>query len=305
MPSWSIVTTVKAPQDQILAFLAHHLDLGPAQITLLFDDPDDPAASGIEKLARRDPRIEVQRCTEDWWEALRSPRPERHQRRQGLNAHAAYLTCPSDWLLHIDIDEFLVTDRPVADLLATLAPARSLLRIAPWEALHDPLMAEDIFTARHFRRELGGPRAVALRAEIFGDYAPILPSGALSHAIGKCFFRTGIAHLHPWIHGATLGGRKMASGRASRHMALLHFHSNDPARWKAQLPFRLSAGAYVLKPEFQAWLQAATMAEIDQFYAAVLTATPEAVARLRTLGLLRETELHLRARANRLQEELR
>ena len=40
-PSWAVVATVKAPQDKVLACVAHHLSIGAAQVFLYFDDPDD------------------------------------------------------------------------------------------------------------------------------------------------------------------------------------------------------------------------------------------------------------------------
>lgn len=298
MASWSITATVKAPEDQVLAFLAHHLPLGPARIRLCFDDPDDPVAARVAHI----PRVEVLRCDTAHWAGFGTPRPDKHQARQAFNAQATYRQGGEDWLLHLDVDEFLLPDRPVAEVLSDLPAHRPILRVAPWEALHDPTKADDIFTARHFRAELSGEAKAAQRQAVFGPYAGLLPAGVLSHAIGKCFFRTGIADLRPWIHGAKIRGARVPQGTATSDMALLHFHAQDPARWRAQLPFRLSRGAYVLKPELQAFLTDATPAEIDAFYTHVQTATPEALARLTKLGLLKEATLNLRAKVAALKE---
>lgn len=54
MARWSILATVQAPEDQVLAFRTHHLALGPARIRLCFDAPDDPEATI--------PRVERLRC---------------------------------------------------------------------------------------------------------------------------------------------------------------------------------------------------------------------------------------------------
>ena len=40
MASWSLVATVKAPEEKVLAFAAHHLSLGANHLWLYFDDPD-------------------------------------------------------------------------------------------------------------------------------------------------------------------------------------------------------------------------------------------------------------------------
>ena len=293
MADWSIIATVKAPLDQVLAFLAHHLPLGPARIRLCFDDPEDPALPALSGL---DPRVEALRCGPRYWARLRVPRPDKHQARQAFNAQFMYRSAAEAWLLHLDVDEFLLPSSsvPVADLLDAVPKARPLLRISPWEALHSPGLPDDIFTARHFRAELSGPHNALHRAQVFGPYAPLLPAGVLSHAIGKCFFRTGIADLKPWIHGAKIKGQRVPPGPPAPDLALLHFHAHDPAPWRRQLPFRLARGAYVLKPELQAFLQGATPTEIDAFYTQVQTATPQALTYLHSQGLLCEADLTLR-----------
>ncbi len=290
MAEWSIIATVKAPAAQVLAFLAHHLPLGPARIRLCFDDPADPAISAVTGIAR----VEAVACDAAYWTLHRLPRPDKHQARQAFNAQILYRSQPEPWMLHLDVDEFLTTEAPVAQVLDRVPRHRPLLRVAPWEALHEPGMADDIFTARHFRAELSGTHHADHRAQVFGPYAPLLPAGVLSHAIGKCFFRTGIPGLRPWIHGANIRGERVPPGAPSPEMAVLHFHAQDPGLWRAQLPFRLARGAYVLKPELQAFLQDATEAELDAFYLHVQTATPEALALLRREGLLREASLTLR-----------
>lgn len=297
MADWAIIATVKAPADQVLAFLAHHLPLGPTRIRLCFDDPEDPALAAVAGIDQ----VEALRCGPRYWRRHAGPRPDKHQARQALNAQLMYRSAPEPWLLHLDVDEFLVADSAISDLLDAVPRARPLLRIAPWEALHDPTMADDIFTARHFRAELSGPRLAETRARVFGPYAPLLPAGVLSHAIGKCFFRTGIPGLKPWIHGAKIQGVRVPPGPVAPQMALLHFHAQDPAQWRRQLPFRLARGAYVLKPELQAFLQSASPADIDAFYTRVQTATPAALALLRAEGLLREETLTLRAKLARLR----
>lgn len=292
MASWAIVATVNAPVEQVLAFVAHHLTLNPARIRLYFDDPADLALTAIRSIAG----VEAIACDLDHWQGQNGHRPDRHQERQSMNAQACYRSAREDWLLHIDVDEFLLPDRPVAEVLRAVPRRRPILRVAPFEALHDPAMPEDVFTARHFRQALAGPAHAQARTAVFGRYAELLPAGVLSHAIGKCFFRTGIADLRPWLHGARLNGERVPQGPASADLALLHFHAQDPVAWRARLPFRLARGAYVLKPELQAFLAAADGATIDAFYHHVQTATPAALALLRDRDLVIEATLNLRAK---------
>ena len=293
---WGIVTTLAAPQADVLAFVAHHLALGAERIWLCFDTPDDPAADRVEG----HPRITVRRCDTAHWTRLGITRPERHQNRQTANAQAVLRECGQDealdWLAHIDVDEFLTADAPVAAILSDVPRHRPFVRAKAWEALHSPGLPDDIFTATAFRAPLNAESHAAHRAAIFGPFAPLLPTGCMSHAVGKCFFRPDVPGLQAWLHGASKGGEKLPPGPPLPGMALLHFHSQDPVTWKGRLPFRLERGAYVLKPELALFLKTADAAEIDAFYHRCLTATPDALAYLRQNRLLREVDLTLRAK---------
>ena len=281
MIRWSICTTLRAPEDAVRGFIAHHLALGPERIWLHFDDPDDPAAA----VAGTYPRVKVQRCGPGYWRNLLGRRPAQHQRRQMFNVGRVWAKGGVEFVLHIDVDELLIADRPVADCLADLDPERAVLRVEPWEALHDPALPPGPFAARHFRRALP-PGSVAL-----GPYAALLPSGMLSHTAGKCFFRTGVAGLVPNIHGARIEGERVPGGRFHPDLALLHFHAHDPAAWQAALPFRLTKGAYMFNPALQAHLAAADAAGVAAFYEAVQVARPEYLAALAAEGALREVTL--------------
>lgn len=297
VPSWGIVTTVKAPADQVLAFVAHHLGLGPAHIWVHLDDPDDPAAGALAGIEG----VTVVRCDAAYWQGLQGWRPKQHQYRQALNIQHVYAGTDLDWLLHIDVDEFLVADRPVDAVLADAAPDRPIVRVEPWDALHDPGAPDDIFRGRYFRRPLRRGEHPGLLDDLHGPFARLLPRGLLGHSAGKCFFRTGIAKLKPVIHSARLQGTRLDAGPMEPGLALLHFHAEDPARWRDRLPFRVEKGAYRSLPDLQAFFAAAAPEVLDDFYQRTQIATPEALARLSALGMLREERLDLRAKVDALR----
>lgn len=287
---WGLCTTVKATAEQVLAFTAHHLALGAAHLWLYFDDPDDPAQAAVAHL----PRVTATPCTSAHWKATAGRRPDKHQNRQSRNMQAVYASTSLPFVGHIDIDEFLWPDRPIAKALAALPEAAPMLRLAPWEALHDPTLPDDIFTARQFRAALKGPQHAAARDTAFGDYAPLLPDGVLSHAAGKCFFRTGLSRFEPRLHGAFRAGVRVPGWPFDPGIKLLHFHAEDRARWLDRLPFRLERGAYQYNPALQAYLATATPAETTAFYARVQSPPPEVRATLSAQGLLTEATLALR-----------
>lgn len=296
MAHWGICSTVKAPTEQVLAFVAHHLDLGARRIWLYFDDPADPAADALTGIER----VTVTRCDAAHWRSVCSRRPDKHQNRQTRNMQRTYAKTRLPWLAHIDVDEFLLPTRPIRDLLDALPPETILLPMAPWEALHDPTLADDIFTARHFRAGMRGGMHSENRRQVFGPLAPLLPLGVLSHAVGKCFFRTGIADLEPRLHGAFQHGERLPNGAFAPEIALLHFHAEDPARWKDRLQFRLTLGAYQFNPNLQAHLMAADEAGIDAFFSAVQQPGAATLKFMREIDVLIETDLALRAKVNAL-----
>jgi hypothetical protein len=305
-PTWGTVTTVRAPLPQVLAFVAHHRALGAQRIWLFFDDPDDPAAAAVDGLSG----VRVVRCTADHWARAGSGggkanrrRPEAHQVRQTQNAGFVYRRTNLDWLLHLDVDEFLWPLRPVGRVLAEAPATAPALRLAPWEALHDPALPDDIFTARAFRRALKGEVFEPLRDRLFGPYAEILHQGAISHAAGKCFFRTGLPGLSPRIHTAMLDGERLVLRETQPEIALLHFHAQDRADWIARLPFRATRGAYRANPPFFVWFSGADAAEVAAFYDRIQVANPAMLAQLRDAGALIEADLRLRDRVARLAEQ--
>lgn len=293
---WGIVTTVKAPADQIRAFVAHHLSLGAAHIWLYFDDPDDPALSVAKAL----PQVTAVPCDDAHWQKI-GTRPDRHQNRQVRNAQRCWRRCPLPWLAHIDVDEFLLPAQSISETLSALHPDQVMLRSEPFEAMHDPALPVGIFSARQFRAALK-PRHADLRQPILGRYADLLPEAMLSHTAGKAFFRTGVPGLSPRLHGGFMNGIRLPGPAFDPAVRLLHFHAQDRAAWLAALPFRLTRGAYQYHPELQAHLTGASPDEIAAFYAETQILTPAKTELLRSKNRLIEADLDLPTKVATLQK---
>ncbi|MEZ5798977.1 MAG: glycosyltransferase family 2 protein [Paracoccaceae bacterium] len=292
---WGLVSTVKAAPDKVLAFVAHHLALGCSRIWLYFDDPEDAAFDTVAGIAQVTPV----RCDETRW-AVAGRRPDRHQNRQSRNAQAAYRACRLPWIGHIDVDEFLWPSTSVAEILASLPPDQPTLRMEPFEAMHDPALPDDIYTARAFRGPLK-PRFAHLRTPVLGAYAAILPEGHLSHTNGKSFYRTGIPGLTPRLHSAFLNRERLPGPPFDRRLRLLHFHAQDRAQWLAALPFRLTRGAYQYHPDLQAHLATAGPEETGYFYDRTQVLAPDVADLLRQEARLIEADLALRAKVAALR----
>lgn len=262
MASWSLVATVKAPEDKVLAFAAHHLSLGAEHLWIFFDDPTRP----IPEPLVGHPRVTVTLCDEDHWLRTSKRRPPQHQNRQTQNARLTYRELvTSDWIVHIDVDEFLLTPRPIATILDETPADTIAMRLEPYEAMHDPLLPDDIYTAREFRGALRHDHWPRRRLAL-GPYRKVIRDGMLSHSVGKTIYRTRVAGLLPRLHAVMLNKEIVATPDWQPEIKLLHFHAQDKAAWLAAVPFRISKGAYQFRPELQAFLAEATPEEIDKFY---------------------------------------
>lgn len=291
MTTWGVVATVKAPEEQVLAFIAHHLALGASGVWIYFDDPADPVHARISRL----PRVKAVRCT-GWYWAMRGGRPESLDKRQIVNACHAQRRCRLDWLAHIDADEFIHAPGPVADFLAQAPSDAPNVMMAPFEALHDPGLPDDIYTARHFRGPLGKAHP-ELHQAIFGPMSDIVAKGNLGHVIGKSFCRIGFPGAKIGLHSVFLNGDRLR-GPIHPQLRVLHFHAQDPEIWRRQLPYRLRNGGYRYDTENQlrSHLEGASDAKIDEFYQTVMTLTPEKAALLKAHDLLITADLGLRAK---------
>ena len=207
---WGLVATIKAPAAQVLAFAAHHLDLGAHRLFLYLDDENQAA---FDALAAH-PKCRPVLTDAAYWAKLGMKRRVKHQARQTENARHAYGRAAGQvaWLAHIDVDEYLTPlpgAAPLGQQLAALPPSCLSARIRPAEALaQPPAQPASQPTAQpaaqpvtHFKM-LHPDRATRDRyaRALWPDYGAHLNGGFLSHVAGKLIYRTGVTGLRVQIH---------------------------------------------------------------------------------------------------------
>lgn len=297
MASWSLVATVKAPEDKVLAFAAHHLSLGADHLWLYFDDPDQPIP---DPLAHH-PRVTVTLCDAAHWTRVGKARPPQHQNRQTQNARFTYREkVSSDWIVHIDVDEFILTPRPIAAILDETPAETIAMKLEPFEAMHDPLLPDDIYTSREFRGALRHEHWPRRRAAL-GPYRKVIRDGMLSHTVGKVIYRTRVPGLLPRLHAVMVNKEFVKTPDWHPEMQLLHFHSQDKAAWLAAVPFRMTKGAYQFRPELQAFLAESGPEDIDRFYRRTQILSVDLRDALVKVGRVILADLGLRAKVQDLR----
>ncbi|MEO0891980.1 MAG: glycosyltransferase family 2 protein [Pseudomonadota bacterium] len=307
-PTWGVVSTVKAPTEDILNFAAHHLDLGAHRVFIYLDAPNDTALAAL----KGHPKCRVTLTDDGYWRR-RKGRPDKHQPRQTANATHCYNRSPQiDWLAHIDVDEFLWPFKALPAQLASLPAGTRSARVRPIEALesdpNDPPPPGHIWCKGFARMQKQRREETNAIYPTYGDH---LNGGFLSHVAGKVFVRTGQENVSLRIHNAFFNKEADPDPAPLEDMALVHMHAESWAHFKSFYQFRLAKGSYreSLKPapmpdgvalnmnQLFATLESEDGEDaLRAFFQEVCTATPELRARLETFGHLHRVQLDLDAK---------
>ena len=296
MVTWGVSATIKAPAGEILKWAGYHLEKGAHRLFIYLDDDNQAAFEAVND----HPKIRVTLCDDAWWQKRRKTRPDMHQARQTANAtHAYRRRAEVDWLIHMDVDEFLVCDQSIADILAALPADHPVTRIRPMEMLSGG--------TRAFKRFIpSGPDRDRIVTSIYPTYGLYTKGGFLSHLAGKVFTRTGLPDMTIKIHNAFQSGEILRGNENQPGIDLAHCHAKSWEAWQASYHYRLTKGSYRAdlapnKPHEKGGLsmhQLFTMIEdeggeagLRAFFDEVCADTPDLRARLNAHGLLSEVNL--------------
>ncbi len=304
MTKWGLCATIRAPAPDILRFAAYHLEQGAHRLYLYLDEPNPEAFAPL----KAHPRIRILTCTAAHWTKLMGKRPVRHQVRQTFNAtHAYQRRVEVDWLIHMDVDEFLVPQIPIPDILSSVDPAYLAARVRPVELLGGSTNAFKAFVPA------GSDRKTSVNA-IYSDFGPYIRGGFLSHLAGKLFVRTGLPDIEVRIHNAFQNGEMLTHALELHQLELAHCHAKSWDDWRAAYDYRLHQGSYraELKPAtapdkgglslhdlFRQIEADQGEAGLRHFYDEVIGDSPDMRARLNARGLLRLIDLNLDAAAQK------
>ncbi len=300
MTTWGIVSTVRGPTDDILRFVAHHLDLGVDHMYLYLDEPNPDT---LETL-RSYPRIRIRNCDAAFWQRRRRDRPDTHQVRQTYHASYTYRKNHVDWLAHIDLDEFLWSEDAIEHVLRGIPADQNIARVRPIEAMAG---GQDLYKA-HIPR---GPEREALVQSLYPNYGAFVLGGFLSHVQGKLFVRTGLEKINFRIHNVFQNKELVKHSIELPQIDLCHRHAPDWDHWFAHWRFRLERGSYRpgMSPnaprelgglnmnELLTWIEAEHGLDgLRAFYDEMSGADPAVHARLAAQGLIKHRPLNLDAK---------
>ena len=296
--TWGLVATIRAPTADILRFAAYHLEQGAHRLYIYLDD-DNPDGHTVLK---GHPKIRVQTCDAIYWRRLAGKRPEMHQVRQTLNAtHAYHRKAEVDWLIHMDVDEFLVPQQPVSEALSALPTTVLSARVRPIELLGGSTDAFKAFMPADGQRR-------ARSAQIYPRFGAHLKGGFISHLAGKMFLRSGLDDITFKIHYAFQGDAGLPPAEELEQIDLAHCHAKSWEDWRAAFRYRHEQGSYraELRPATQPEKGGMSLhdlfrqieadegeAGLRAFYDEVIGDSPDLRARLSAHDMLRIVPLDL------------
>ncbi|MDE4133569.1 glycosyltransferase family 2 protein [Phaeobacter sp. QD34_3] len=298
---WGIVATVKAPAADILNWAAYHIEAGAHRLFIYLDAPCPEARD----LLARHPKIRIFDCDEAYWAQRRKGgKPEKHQVRQTMNATRAYRrqTKGLDWLIHMDVDEFLWSETDLGEVLGALPETAHCARAYPIEAL-----AGGDGTA--FKSHIAaGANQLSIAERVYPTYGEYLSGGFLSHSQGKLFVRPGLEQAQFRIHNIYTEQGENPGQAILNGVDLCHLHAADWDAWIAHYRYRLEKGAYrselkPIRPRHQGGVTLHDLlsaieedpgtAGLKAFFEEVCADTPALRARLQAEGLLCLRDLQL------------
>lgn len=226
LPSWGVVCTAAEPAALAVSFAAHHLAMGARHVWMFLDHPQPETAALLRAL----PGCVVETCDDAYWDRQPGRRPKLITRRQLRNADLVYSGTDLDWILHLDCDEFLRCDYPLAEILAGLPDTADYGIIRPAERFGLTDQPQEAIFDGVFRRP--EPRTEDNTRD--GEMAH---RGLTGHAFGKSVARVG----RPMLLGIH-SPRPMANPEGWRPtrievpgVTVLHFDGITPAHWQAKL----------------------------------------------------------------------
>lgn len=234
--SWGVVTTIRAPAEDILNFAAYHIELGAKIIYIHLDTP----CPEVMDLLRAHPKTRVTVCSENYWRKRigKSKRPATHQFRQSLNATRVYGSpARVDWLIHIDVDEFLWPEAPLGEVLGALPRSVKGALVRPNELIDGD--------GTQFKSYIpSGPERGPLVQRLYPEFGSYLKGGFLSHVVGKVFVRTGLDNIRIGLHSYVMGDKRNPDMIELKNTVLCHRHATGWEDWLGHYRYRLEKGSY-------------------------------------------------------------
>jgi len=277
---WRVGAIMREPKSVVDRFVRWYQRLGAADITIFFDDPDDPVQEGLPEGVRAIP------CTPDFWKSLSRDPDGPFVKRQNAALTWLYQQYTDGWLLNVDADELLWPRAAgVAALLDHSAPQAVSVRIRTAEYLGSSGQKAV------FRLPMDQPT----RRRVYGEDAVLFGprrEGLVGHSSGKSFVRCGEHPLRLRQHWPERpsGKRPLETVLGAESGSyLLHVIAEDYETWRDKLDWRIRSAGFTqpLTERIEA-LRSENDAGLKDLFQRLHHGTPQMVERLKADGVCLE-----------------
>ena len=251
-PTWSLVMTMHGVPEITLPCVAYHLQTDAEFLHIYLDSPNPV----VEAALATQPRCIVTVCDDTYWAQYPvHGRPKIIVGRQLANFDHARRASGSDWLIHLDADEFLVNIDPssVPDVTGALLAVpedhdwlrisvmeRVMLRGSPQQTIFDGIFRSKIHNAE-------------LVEKVYGAFSHHLQFGLSGYHRGKIGMRRS-STLEPRLHAVVVPRPGKPKTAADAHpsllppftipprLRLLHFEGWTSLHWVSKFIRLIEAG---------------------------------------------------------------
>ena len=322
MMSFCICTTIRARQQDTLAFVKYHLNIGITHIFLFFDDPND---SAIDVLSTES-RVTCTRCDADYWARVVNTHQDNlsindRQRLNTIQALSLARKLGFDWIAHIDGDELIYSNNSLQYELENIPTDTQIVKMNVLEAVPPSTSTRTIFdqviyfklarvTYPPLNFAVSLPEKLRFIFEtliyqakcfiLYGTgYADKFKFGFIKgHSMGKTIIRTtapieGIRSHYPVLKDGSRLKMLLYS-----QIFVLHFDCMDSDDWIRKWRFRLERSTPVKlgrnrEKQFQAFISVQDKGELalQNLYSQIYDFSIENIKAFKLLGLIRSINL--------------
>ena len=240
--SWSVVSTIRAPEYQVNEFLEHYVGLGADKVYVFFDDPQY-ATYDVERFAGK---VISFVCNEAYWSSVhkappmshREGRPDAVEIRQGVNALFAREIMHSEWILHVDVDEFIYVKKDVREVLSVYPDNVFSVLLRTLEAVYDDIRAPGEETKTIFFKK--SVKQKDLLRELYSEeLLRCATNGLWGTVIGKSFFRKHPEVKFMSVHWPMPVDSSLTANVPTYYIDLLHFEGQSYELFKEKFKLRV------------------------------------------------------------------
>lgn len=230
MDGFEIVAMATGPRHHVEIFQDYYERLGADRVRVFYD-------GAVDLVRGCDPAVVIG-CDRAFWRGVAAgQRPAVVEDRQRAVYHHAYATASSDWVVFVDIDEFVFGKPSMAEVLTRAGREVDSIRFESAEAVYSQAATGRVeYGAAYFRRPCSRAMSVVLPHLLYPGVGHLFIRGLLGHSRGKHAIRAGLDGVSVGLHDSRRHDVPMTEVNAStlpagERLLLAHYDAISLEQW--------------------------------------------------------------------------